>query len=56
MMFLDVLIIFDPIVFSNGNIVFDDPTEFDDPQVSDGLKVISNESMGFNDPKKFDRI
>ena len=30
MMFLDVLIIFDPIVFSNGNIVFDDPKDFDD--------------------------
>ena len=45
-----------PLVFSNGNIVFDDPKEFDDPQVSDGLKVISNESMGFNDSKEFDRI
>ena len=28
--------------------------EFDDPQVSAGLKVISNESMDFNDPKDFD--
>ena len=25
------------------NIVFDDPKEFDDPQVSDNLEVISNE-------------
>ena len=33
----------DPIVFSNGSIVFDDPKEFDDPQVSDNLEVISNE-------------
>ena len=44
----------DVIVFSNGNIVFDDPKEFDDRQVSDGLKVISNESMGFNDTQVFD--
>ena len=42
------------IVFSNGNIVFDDPKEFDDPQVTDGLKVISKKSMAFNDPKVFD--
>ena len=42
----------DPIVFSDGNIVFDDAKEFDDPQVSDGLiKVISNEIMDYNDPK-----
>ena len=34
-------------VFTNGNIVFDDPKEFDDPQVSDSLKVISNEGMDF---------
>ena len=46
----------DAIVFSNGNIVFDDPKEFDDPPASDGLKVISNESMGFNDSKEFYRI
>ena len=39
----------DPKVFSNGNIVFDDPKEFDDPQVSDSLKVISNGGMDFND-------
>ena len=44
----------DPIVFSDGNIVFDDSKEFVDSQVSDGLKVISNESMGFNDPKELD--
>ena len=25
----------DPIVFSDGNIVFDDAKEFDDPQVSE---------------------
>ena len=31
--------------------VFDDLGEFDDPQVSDVLKVISNESMDFNDSK-----
>ena len=32
--------------------MFDYPKEFDDPQVSDGLiKVISNESMDYNDPK-----
>ena len=37
-----------------GNIVFHDPKEFADPHVSDGLKVISNESMDFNDPKEFD--
>ena len=30
---------------------FDDPKEFDDPQAFDGLKVLSNESMDFNDPK-----
>ena len=28
--------------------------QFDDPQVSYGLKVISNESIDFNDPKEFD--
>ena len=44
----------DTIVFSDGNIVFDDAKEFDDPQVSDGLRVISNDCMDFNDPKKFD--
>ena len=37
--------------FLNRNIALDDPKEFDDPEVSDGLKVISNESMEFNDPK-----
>ena len=37
-----------------GNIVFHDPKEFACPLVSDGLKVISNESMDFNDPKEFD--
>ena len=26
--------------------------QFDDPQVSYGLKVISNESIDFNDPKE----
>ena len=34
-------------------IVFDDPKEYDDPQVSDSLKVISNGSIDFNDPKEF---
>ena len=43
-----------PKVFGNGNIVFDDPKEFDDPQVSDGLEAISNKSMDLNDPKEFD--
>ena len=37
----------DPIVFSDGNIVFDDAKEFDDPQVVDGLKIISNESQKY---------
>ena len=37
-----------------GNSVFHDPKEFACPLVSDGLKVISNESMDFNDPKEFD--
>ena len=37
-----------------GNIVFHDPKEFADPHASDGLKVVSNESMDFNDPKEFD--
>ena len=41
----------DPIVFSDGNIVFDDAKEFDDPQVSDSLKVILNESLDLNDPE-----
>ena len=41
----------DPIVFSDGNIVFDYSKEFDDPQVSDSLKVILNESMDLNDPE-----
>ena len=36
-------ILSDPKVFPNGIIVFDDPKEFDDPQVSDNLEVISNE-------------
>ena len=43
----------DPIVFSNENIVFDDSKGLYDPQVSDGLKVISNESVDSNDPKEF---
>ena len=51
--FKDVLMTSDPIVFSNENVVFGDSKELDDPQVSDGLKVISNESMDFNDPKEF---
>ena len=46
----------DPIVFSDGNMVFDDAKRIDDPQVSDSLKVISNGSMNFNDPKEFDDI
>ena len=41
----------DPIVFSDRNIVFDDAKNFDDPQVSDSLKVILNESMDLNDPE-----
>ena len=40
--------------FLNRNIALDDPKEFDDPEVSYGLKVISNESMDLNDPKEFD--
>ena len=36
----------DPIVFSSGNIIFVDPKEFDD-----GLLVISNESVDFNDQR-----
>ena len=44
-------ILSDPKVFPNGIFVFDDPKEFDDPQAFDGLKVLSNESMDFNDPK-----
>ena len=40
----------DPIVFSDGNIVFHDAKEFDDPQISDSLKVILNE-MDLNDPE-----
>ena len=39
----------DPIVFSDGNIVFDDAKKIDDPQVSDSLKVILNESVDLND-------
>ena len=31
----------------NGNIFFDHPEEFDDRQVCDVLKVISNESIDF---------
>ena len=42
-----------PDLFSNRNIVFDDPKEFDDPQVSDSLKVISSECVEFDDPKEF---
>ena len=41
-------------VIFNGNNVFGDPKWFDDPQVSDGQKVISDESMDFNDPKELD--
>ena len=44
----------DPIVFSNWIIVFDVPREFYDPQVSDGLEAISNESMDLKDPQEFD--
>ena len=32
--------------------VFDDSKELDDPQVSDGLKVISNGNVDYNDPKE----
>ena len=38
----------------NGNIFFDHPEEFDDRQVCDVLKVISNESIDHDDPKEFD--
>ena len=34
--------------------VFDYQKEFDDPQVSDGLEVISNESMDLKDLKESD--
>ena len=44
-------ILSDSKVFSNGHSVFDDPKDSDDLQVLDGLKVTSNESMDFNDPK-----
>ena len=40
---------YNPKVILNGTKVSDDPKEFDDPQVSDSLKVISNGSMDFND-------
>ena len=43
--FQDVLMVSDQLVFSNNFIVFDYQKEFDDPQVYDGLKVISNESI-----------
>ena len=43
-----------PKVFSNGNIGFDDPKEFDELLVVYGLKFILNESMDFNDPMEFD--
>ena len=52
--FQDVLKGSCPSVFSNGNIVLDHSKEFDDPQVSDGLDVILNESMDLSDPKDFD--
>ena len=42
----------DPKVFSNGNIVFDDPAEFDDRQVCESLEVISNECVDFDYPKE----
>ena len=42
------------VCISNGNIVYYDQKEFDDPQVSDDPKVISNISMDLNDPKEFD--
>ena len=37
-----------------GNNVFCDPEEFDDPKVSDSLKVISSECVDFDDSKEFD--
>ena len=40
----------------NGNIVFDNPKEFDDLQVSHGLKVISNDSMEFVDHQVFGNL
>ena len=42
--FYSSLMICDTIVFSNWNCL----------PWSDGLRVISNESMDFNDPKEFD--
>ena len=44
----------DPKLFSNGNMVFDDPKKSYYPQVDDGLKDVSNESMGFSDLREFD--
>ena len=35
-----------------GLVILDDSKEFDDSQVSDSPKVISNENMDFNDPKE----
>ena len=48
-------ILFDQIKWQENTqyIVFDDSKEFYDPQVSDALKVISNESMDLNHPKEF---
>ena len=40
------------VCISNGNIVYYDQKEFDDPQVSDDPKVVSNKSMDLNDPKE----
>ena len=40
----------------NGSRVCGDPKAFDDPQDFDDLKVISNESIDFDDPKEFAKI
>ena len=37
----------------NGGRVSCNPKAFDDPEVFDDLKVISNESIHFDDPKEF---
>ena len=41
-------------ILPDGNVVVDDPKEFDDPLVSDSLEVKSKEYADFYHPKKFD--
>ena len=52
---LDILLLLNLIkkFFPIENTVFDYPKEFDNPQESDSLKVISNECVDFDDPKEF---